>query len=105
MQEKIKDDTICRLAAIEALLEEGQRSKRYRLGDIWELNFDEIRKAIATVPPAEPEIIRCKDCKHWKSNEFIGNNDVTTANLHSYPCKYAITDAEWFCGSAKRRDE
>jgi len=53
----------------------------------------------------QPEIIRCKDCKHWKSNEFIGNNDVLTANLHSYPCKYAITDAEWFCGFAERRQD
>jgi len=66
-----------------------------------------IREAIEALPSAQPEIIRCKDCKHWKSNEFIGNknNDVLTANLHSYPCKYAITDAEWFCGFAERRQD
>ena len=38
-----------------ALLEKGQASKRYKLGEIWELNFDEIREALATVPPLEPE--------------------------------------------------
>ena len=52
---RLNKDIIYRQAAIEALLEKGQRSKRYRLGDIWELNFDEIREAIATVPSAQPE--------------------------------------------------
>ena len=51
-------DLIDREAAIEALLEKGQRSKRYRLGEIWELNFDEIREAMATVPSAQPELRR-----------------------------------------------
>lgn len=59
-------DYISRQAAIEALLEKGQYSKRYRLGDIWELNFDEIRETIATVPSAQP-------IKHahwiWKGDE------------------------------------
>ena len=50
------NDLISRQAAIDALLEKGQRSKRYRLGDIWELNFDEIREAIATVPSAQPDV-------------------------------------------------
>lgn len=48
-------DLIRRQDAILALLEKGQRSRRYKLGEIWELNFDEIREALATVPSAEPE--------------------------------------------------
>ena len=47
-------DLISRQDAIYALLEKGQRSRRYKLGEIWELNFDEIREALATVPSAEP---------------------------------------------------
>lgn len=50
-------DLISRQDAIYALLEKGQRSRRYRIGDFWELNFDEIREALATVPSAEPQWI------------------------------------------------
>ena len=49
------NDPIERQAAIIALLEKGQSSRRYKIGEIWELNFDEIREALATVPSAEPE--------------------------------------------------
>lgn len=48
-------DHISRQAAIEALLEKGQKSRRYKIGEIWELNFDEIREALATVSSAEPK--------------------------------------------------
>ena len=47
------NDLISREEAVEALLEKGQSSRRYKLGEIWELNFDEIREALATVPSAE----------------------------------------------------
>ena len=52
------DDTIYRRAAIVALLEKGQHSRRYKLGDIWELNFDEIREAIDALPAAKPKSYR-----------------------------------------------
>lgn len=38
-----------------ALLEKGQSSKRYRLGEIWELNFDEIREALETLAQSNEE--------------------------------------------------
>ena len=56
----MKSDLISRQAVIEALLEKGQASKRYRIGDFWELNFEEIREAISTVPSAQPERKRGK---------------------------------------------
>ena len=40
-------------AALEALIEKGQASRRYRLGEIWELNGQEIREALNTVPSAQ----------------------------------------------------
>ena len=33
-----------------AMLEKGQGSSRYKLGEIWELNWLEIREALQTVP-------------------------------------------------------
>lgn len=51
-------DLISRQAALEALLDKGQRSRRYKLGDVWELNFDEIREVIDALPAAEPKSYR-----------------------------------------------
>lgn len=48
-------DLISREVAIDALLEKGQQSRRYKLGENWELNFDEMREALATVPSAGNE--------------------------------------------------
>lgn len=59
------------------IVEEGQRSRRYKLGEIWELNRDEIYKVIDEQPTIEPErktgrwqlvsadkyIYRCDACK------------------------------------------
>ena len=59
---ELKDsDLFSRRDAELALLKKGQASRRYRLGDVWELNFDEIREAFKEAPP---QIVRCKDCKH-----------------------------------------
>ena len=39
--------------ALETLIEKGQASRRYKLGEIWELNGQEIREALNTVPSAQ----------------------------------------------------
>lgn len=41
-----------------AIVEKGQRSKRYKLGEFWELNGDEIWQVIDAQPTIEPE-------PHW----------------------------------------
>lgn len=46
-------DYISREEAILALLKKGQHSKRYKIGETWELNFDEIREAIKAIPNAD----------------------------------------------------
>lgn len=48
-------DLIDREDAYIALVEKGQASKRYKLGEIWELNGKEIREALDSVPSTEPE--------------------------------------------------
>lgn len=63
----MKDDDLVRREDVElALLDKGQRSRRYKLGETWELDFTEIREALADVPSAQPEIIHCNACKYWK---------------------------------------
>ena len=42
---------------------------------------------------AQPEIIRCKDCKHWRPGELCGIWD------------YYISNSDFYCGCAERREE
>ena len=41
---------------LDALIDKGQASKRYKLGDFWELNAKEIREALDTVPEIDLKI-------------------------------------------------
>ena len=91
------DDSISRQAAIKALLEKGQRSRRYKLGEIWELNFDEMREVLNSLPSTEPEIIRCKDCRWGK--EACGNIECW---INYIPTEYH--EYEWFCADGERRE-
>lgn len=65
---------------------------------------DDAVEAIEGLPSAQPEIIHCRDCKHWQSEEYIGNNNVHTLNIASLPCKNWLTGGDWYCGSAERKD-
>ena len=54
------------------------------------------------LPSAQPEIIRCKDCKYQSK----GQNECETWNLCGYrPWQYTPTTDEHFCGYAERREE
>jgi len=54
------EDAVSRKAVYDAMVEKGQRSRRYKLGEIWELNGTEIREALDTVPSVTPEQKRGK---------------------------------------------
>lgn len=79
------NDLITRREVELALLEKGQKSKRYKLGEIWELNFDEIREALSGY---QPKIVRCKECKR--------------KDTLSCP-KAPVRPDDWFCADGKRR--
>lgn len=78
-------DLIDRQAAIDALIE----WYGCKPNDIEA--FEEILEAL---PSAQPELIRCKDCKHYN------------AGFECLIEGYGIErDKDWFCGSAERREE
>jgi len=85
-------DTISRQAAIDALTHK------------WDGMVTSVFDVINSLPSAQPEIIHCRDCKHWQSEEYIGNNNVHTPNIASLPCKNWLTGGDWYCGSAERKD-
>lgn len=90
------NDTISRQDAIGALVEKGQRSKRYKLGEIWELNFDEIREALATVPSAESQWILLSE-RLPEEHEWIGTKRFGTTISDKVYITFESPTGERFC--------
>lgn len=96
-----ENDLITRRDVEIALLEKGQRSRRYKLGDIWELNYDEIRDALSEY---QQKIVRCEDCK-YRSFYCTEATDGTTLYTCHHPCANDVPrPLDWFCADGKRRD-
>ena len=73
-----------------------------------------VQKDIETIkqlPPAQPEIIRCKDCKHWIPYDWMFSEMWQSKNIADYPeddigcnlCDMAMK-ANDFCSRAERRE-
>ena len=88
------DDLISRQAAIDAL------HTRFKDGfneDKW-WNSTHVLAAIEGLPPAQPEIIRCKDCKYRDEN-------WRRVSVKWLPCMDVRTGSNWYCGSAERGEQ
>ena len=57
---------------------------------------DELRK----LPSAQPEIIRCKDCKHWTND--IGDYNYCNEEAHGF---YYRCSGDDYCSFAERRTD
>ena len=53
------------------------------------------------LPSAEPQIIRCKDCKNW---DTTWTNDFSP-NYHYCPMVDGVRKEDWFCADAERRTD
>ena len=63
----------------------------------------EIQDTIENLPPIQPDIVRCKDCKHWKDSDGVfrrgtGAESKCPLNLHQ------VYEGTFFCGLAERRE-
>ena len=96
-----------------AIVEEGQANKRkkYIIGDIWELTGAEIREVINSQPTIQPEIVRCKDCKHWIPYDWMFSEVWQSKNIDDYPedeigCKFCdmTMKSNDFCSRAEKRE-
>ena len=58
---------------------------------------DEVVKGLKQLPSAQPEIVRCKDCKHYKT-EFCAI-DLWTDEVKIYKAR-----PDDFCSRAARRE-
>lgn len=67
--------------------------------DDWILHFNdsdvkETAKAVLALLKEQPEIVRCRDCKHWSPE-------------HEGLCPYndIFTVPDWFCADGERKDD
>lgn len=94
----MKDNDLITCREVElALLEKGQKSKRYKFGEIWELNFDEIREALSEY---QPKIVRCKDCVNYHIRPEFRNEKYALGRCDNISY---LVGPYWFCADGKRR--
>ena len=86
--QNVAGDTISRQAAIDAV-------KDWYDGLICG-SFKGLKKRLEALPSAQPEIIRCKDCR-WRKDQ-----SGSTAWL---PCRAIVTPSDFYCGRAERRTD
>lgn len=92
---KLATDTIYRQAAIEAINHICPVDTEY---DCTLLDRVDVRCVLSDLPSAQPEIIRCKDCKWWS------NDDYRECSSPNYDDGY-VTPAGFYCGYAERRTD
>lgn len=112
-------DLISRKAAIDAL-DVLCQEHRYKIpgkgetysqyNEAWRDALDRAEGAIGNLPPAEPQIIRCKDCKHWIPYDWMFSEMWQSKNIADYPeddigcdCSEMAMKANDFCSRAERR--
>lgn len=68
------------------------------------VHYDDMVHAVKHMPAVEPEIIRCKDCKHWREGTVYSYCDILygmgVLNTYDY-----MTAEDDFCSQAERREE
>lgn len=99
-------DLISRRAAIDAIntwpkygVDERNRIVPWYEGLVPYVHLEDVVKAIVGLPSAQPEIIRCKDCR-W-GRKVCGNIECfadtnVPPEYHGY---------EWFCPNGERRTD
>ena len=94
------EDTISRQAAIDAL----HMHLMYRMGT--DSNKKRLDEWINNLPSAQPEVIRCTECKHYREydSEFVENDVVVQCMADRFPISETIPDG-WFCAGAERKDD
>ena len=91
-------DLIIRQAAIDAIFSEPLYESGMKKRDADEV-VPAIYEKIKSLPSAQPEIIRCKDCKWSQTINFFGTKATS--------CKWweKLTDVDAFCSNGVRRNE
>ena len=99
-------DSIDRQAAIDAV-----RATLLAWSFMPEWRDNKIIEAIEQLPPIQPDIVRCKDCKHWIPYDWMFSEVWQSKNIADYPedeigcnCCDMAMKANDFCSRAERRE-
>lgn len=115
-------DTISRQAAIYAIDEQIEQCDKslssfdISLKDTFAVKVERaslvaFREILEYLPSAQPEIIQCKDCKHWIPYDWMFSEVWQSRNINDYPedeigCNYCDMSmkANDFCSRAERKE-
>ena len=107
---EVGTDCISRQSAIDAIDEYMVGKNCASDGTMMARLINEL--VIKRLPPAEPQIIRCKDCKHWIPYDWMFSEIWQSKNIADYPeddigcdCCDMAMKANDFCSRAERRTE
>ena len=56
-----------------------------------------------TLPSAQSEIIRCKDCKYWKDSDGVYRRGLDSESKCPLNLK-EVCEGTFYCGMAERRE-
>ena len=100
------NDLISRQAAIDAMEQAKEQYFDRRV------IIEKMQNVVSNLPSAQPEIIRCKDCRHRIVNDHYGEKGYL--NIKGY-CELDTGDPfelgreaqndDWFCADAERRTD
>ena len=97
------DELISKRAVIEAIEKAranvGHNLERSIGKSIIEI-LDEVGEDVGKLPSAQPQIIRCKDCKYW---DTTWQNDYAP-NYHYCPMIDGTRRNDFYCADAERRE-
>ena len=101
-QTDFADQLITKQAAIDALGDEpevwtGRDEYAQGLNNQW--HYD--RNAIKAVPSAQPEIIRCRDCKHY----YFADNRIPQERRYTCDLDGDRWSPDSYCSFAERRTD
>ena len=96
------DDTISRQMAIDRFENLAYDDWNQGVSTTWANAFAECAEIISRLPTAEPQIIRCKDCKHYQFSVsrafvcYVNRCEITG---------FEDVDDDDFCSKAERTED
>ena len=95
-------DLISRQAAIDALERSKDKTAKGDIGGFYNTIIQNDINKIKAVPSAQPEIIRCKDCKHWKDSDGVYRRGSDADSKCPINLK-EVYDGTFYCGKAEKK--
>ena len=91
----------------QASLEKVRTMQTYKLfagDDMILIDKAEVQTELMMLPSAQPEIIRCKDCKYWKDSDGVYRRGFDAESKCPLNLK-EVYEGTFYCGMAERRED